>query len=320
MTRRLAYWASALIISFIAGIALSACFNFFVPFLIIITVFSSVGMNANEGILDDDGGFPTFFTSLWPGLFLIVVAIMLFVNPKIVYRDVHCAWIIIIPIFSVMFATFFKPMMLEEDYDWSKPGYGIASIIINVAAVIAVIVAVIVSVNSTYHITEADDMHVLANAPQSKKTVFILENDIDFSGENTRWFGKKRKFKGVFDGQGYTLSNIEMGYQRKTWRIQSARKLGYKSLGVKRAYGMVRKNVGVIKNLNFENCSLNLKCNKDKAVVCMTASYRTSKGTVSNCNAYNCYVQRDTYKYKVEADPNDAIINFNDYYDWNYYQ
>ena len=76
------------------------------------------------------------------------------------------------------------------------------------ACIPLIIIALVSSKSRTYEIYTASDMKAFGNAPTGYETVFILQNDIDFEGENVSWYGKCEEFNGIFEGNGYTLSNI----------------------------------------------------------------------------------------------------------------
>lgn len=307
MTRRISYWSFSFAIALVSGIVLAPYFSFLVPFLIVSIITTAIGSGAFEGTLDDKNcGINTFLTSIFTAVVFIIVAIIMFIAPQVIYRDVHFAWLIVLSIISAIPMVIIASINISE-YNWKSNIFGTFSIIVNILATALIITAIIVSINTTYHISKAEDMDVLANAPESNETAFILENDIDFTGKNTRWFGKKKNFKGVFNGQGHTLSNIEIYYDK-------VKDVPYGDLynfdEETQIYGMVRKNTGVIMNLNFDSCSFILECDKQSAIICMPAGYLQGSGKVLNCTATNCYLQKEQQSYPISANPEDAKLYF----------
>ncbi len=110
-----------------------------------------------------------------------------------------------------------------------------------------------------YLIKDRDEMNLLANIVNGGTdfagTYFCLANDLDFSGVSFVPVGLSGKFNGTFDGQGKTISGInidddvaggvfgQMGGTVKNLRLAHSTIIGGKDTG-----GIVSTNYGTVKN------------------------------------------------------------------------
>lgn len=144
-------------------------------------------------------------------------------------------------------------------------GDGVADIEVTVDGTVMLTVRVVCNVYKTVRTTQ--DFEAIRNAQHRK---YILMNDIDFGGATFSAFScwatavstsKSSQFTGVFDGNGYSLINInpgqEIGSGSNDWSI----------------FGVVGKT-GVIRNLSVIGSKINNRAGVISSYLC---------GTVENC-------------------------------------
>ena len=232
-------------------------------------------------------------------LLFIAVGVLLLIEPMLVYKVIHFGWII--GLFIVCPAILFGLTHLMEDAKKMHTAVAICYYIVCVALIPLMIVGVITSQSATYEIYTAEDMKVLGNAPITYDTAFLLQDDIDFTDEDvSSWFGRRKEFEGIFDGNGYTLSNIVLKTKDKKIEYGSETTFGF---------GFVRTNIGVIRNLNFENCRF--------TITFVDNEYRRSwwsntyyfgtiaavnyGGIISDCNIIDCQGKYITQSDRIEV-------------------
>ena len=222
---------------------------------------------------------------------LICTGAILFIKPIWVYSLVGYGWIIalniIVPIVVILISIFLKA-------SWLISGKMLKRMIIASALCIPLMIfGILFSRNRTYEIYTAWDMRAFGNAPNSYETVFILQNDIDFEGKDVSWLGKQELFDGIFEGGGYTLSNIKCEVEAERYDINGE--------GPFYNFGFVGTNNGIIKNLNFENCSFVIDSyngeNNDTAYIGILAAYNAKNGRIYNCTLKDCYAKYYRYQY-----------------------
>lgn len=225
---------------------------------------------------------------------LFIVGLVLLIDPMNVYKIVHFGWIIglfiAIPIVSFIISIVMKCT------DMIKGGTLAIFIVTCVGLIPMMIFGLVNSLNATYEISSAEDMKAFGNAPTNYNTVFILKNDIDFTGKDVSWFGGQKEFEGIFDGQGYTLSNIVVKSKCKTMREFSLWGANNSPQGL----GFVRSNSGIIRNLNFEDCEFTLT-NKSSSITNYDMHFgviaaENLNGKISNCDVINCQA-----KYQISS-------------------
>ena len=220
---------------------------------------------------------------------LVVAGVLLFIKPILVYKLVGYGWIIAIfiavPILSILAA-----ILLRSGYLIKEKTFKIVTLT-SILCIPIMIFGIVFSKGRTYDIYTASDMRAIANAPNGYKTVFVLQNDIDFEGENVSWFGKCEEFDGIFEGNGYTLSNIS--YVGAPCEIDVS--------GDKYSFGLVGKNNGIIKNLNFENCVFEVDYYfegvMNEGYFGIIAGYNSKEAKIYNCNLTDCYAKYYRHKY-----------------------
>ena len=225
---------------------------------------------------------------------LFVAGIALLVSPISVYRIIHYGWIIglfiAIPIISFIISLVLKGTGMIK-------GGTLAMLIVACVVLIPMmIVGVSNSKNATYEIYTAEDMKAFGNAPTNYNTVFMLMNDIDFTDKDVSWFGGQKEFEGIFDGQGYTLSNIVVKTKCKTMREFSLWGANNSPQGL----GFVRSNTGIIRNLNFEDCKFTIT-NKSSSITNYDMHFgiiaaENLSGKIYNCDIINCQA-----KYQISS-------------------
>ena len=143
MTRRITSLSLFAAIMLAVSFALVNVFSFIVPFIIISIFVTLMGVTFSDEILDDeDRGGLTFFISIFTAICLIAIAVLIFVKPDIIYRDVHFGWLIAL---SVLSAIIMLSGVMSFEGEWDADSFMFISIIVNIASVVVILVAVIVS-------------------------------------------------------------------------------------------------------------------------------------------------------------------------------
>lgn len=225
--------------------------------------------------------------------FLLIYGVILLISPLTAYKLLHYGWVIGlfigIPIVSLIATIIMKSNQLITGKTTAL--FSVWSILL----IPIMIIGVVTSMNATYRISTAEDMKAFGNAPTNYDTVFILENDIDFKGKDVGWFGGQKDFKGVFDGQGYTLYNIELNAKCKKLSDGSREPQGL---------GFVRENSGIIKNVNFRDCKFSIQP-KHSSIINFDMYFgvlaaENSSGKIYNCDIIDCQA-RYTISSQVSA-------------------
>lgn len=209
----------------------------------------------------------------------ITVGLILLTNPMAIYKNIHFGWII--ALFFIASIVLIILIYILKEMDMLGDTLSALLYFVSLLLIPLMIVGVSRSRNQIYEIYTPEDMEVFGNAPINYNTVFILEDDIDFMDYDVSgWFSKRRTFEGVFEGNGYTLYNIDIHVEDKQKDAKSIR------------CGFVETNTGVIRNLNFENCRVTLivRYRKYKNVSMyfgIIAAYN-SAGKIWNCNVVDC--------------------------------
>lgn len=213
---------------------------------------------------------------------MLVLGVTLLISPITAYKVMHYGWYIGlyigIPIVALIVAIILKSSGTIE------AGATATLVISSIVLIPIMIFGVVGSKNATYRIRTAEDMIAFGNAPTGYNTLFVLENDIDFTGKNTSWFGGQKEFEGVFDGQGYTLSNIVVNAKCKSIDVYGENS--------PQGLGFVRYNSGIIRNLNFENCQFTIE-NKSSNIVNFDMFFGiitayNGRGKIYDCNIIDC--------------------------------
>lgn len=133
------------------------------------------------------------------------------------------------------------------------------------------VTAPVADADGVYHITSAADlvgmMNVTGNSIYSGKTI-VLDNNIDLGGRTVKGIGGiSTNFAGVFDGQGYTISNF---------KVDSTENSFYAGLFNQVSHG------GTIKNLTVKNATI-----VGNSMVGAVAS-SLDNAVIDNCKAIDC--------------------------------
>ena len=135
--------------------------------------------------------------------------------------------------------------------------------------------------NKTYVINTKEDLIALQNITNSGKSTegvhFILGGDIDLSGETWKGIGntKANAFKGIFDGNGYTISNLKGSSGLFTYVTGNSTVSKDNKNGV-----TVSPKNGVVTNVVLQNVSIN-RSNSDTGALIG----QNEGGYVDNCYA-----------------------------------
>ena len=252
-----------------------------------------------RAILDDDIGkkLGVFATSALL-LALAAVGVLLFIKPIIVYRIIHYGWVVGLFIAASLLLCILIYVLKERESvtDTTASFMWLCTVML----IPLMIVGVMISRSATYEIYTAKDMNVLGRAPINHKTAFIVMEDIDFSDEDVSiWYGKRKLFEGVFDGGNHTFYNINISAEDINLKSDYMRGVGF---------GFVGSNVGVIRNLNFENCRVTLHVKHRKYIndpmyfgIITGANHG---GKISNCNVINCQAK---YISDVKISPHTSL-------------
>ena len=133
------------------------------------------------------------------------------------------------------------------------------------------VTAPVVDADGVYHITSAANlvgmMNVTGNSIYKGKTI-VLDNNIDLGGRTVKGIGGiSTNFAGVFDGQGYTISNF---------KVDSTENSYYAGLFNQVSHG------GTIKNLTVKNATI-----VGNSMVGAVAS-SLDDAVIDNCKAIDC--------------------------------
>lgn len=155
----------------------------------------------------------------------------------------------------------------------------------------------------TYHITSREEIMWLAENPKElgAKKIFSLESDIDMNGID--WFpighrdGGFGGPSGTFDGNGHTLRNFSVS-GKGLWT----------HWGTKRQIGIFGEWYGTIKNVNFENVTINglegdvvdTTEHKEKSYFAGIIGY-AGGNTFENLHATNVFIKGASYSQNVGA-------------------
>ncbi|MCL2489062.1 MAG: dockerin type I repeat-containing protein [Oscillospiraceae bacterium] len=120
--------------------------------------------------------------------------------------------------------------------------------------------------------------------PATEGTTYVLKNDLDI-GEITSQGLKGKEFNGVFDGNGYTISNYKDIAKEADFRNHTAEM----EIGL---FPVIGEN-GVVKNLTVESAEINYNNSNQ---LTRNIEYRAgiiaghNKGTIENCHVENSKV------------------------------
>lgn len=140
--------------------------------------------------------------------------------------------------------------------------------------------------NGNYVIETFDDLCVMSDMVNSNnekyvKSSYVLTKDIDCTGEEWTTIGTKTiQFNGTFDGQGHTISNLNVN----SGAGEGSRQGLFASLGKK----------AVVKNLTVSNASV---FPSESPVVGAGVIAKQNNGTISNCMVTDSSVQLGNWEY-----------------------
>lgn len=174
-------------------------------------------------------------------LLCLAAGVILIIKPVFVYSYLHWGVLIAISAGVLLLSVFFCSLAIRK-YHVTRVYNRIARVL-GIIVLPLVILGVMLSLGKTFEISTAREMNAFGNAPCTKNTLFIITEDIDFGGKEVRWYSAYEDFKGAIDGREHTLSNFEAEVLVKKTKDDTS-------------VGLVRKNHGLIKNLNFRDSKI----------------------------------------------------------------
>ncbi len=186
-------------------------------------------------------------------LTMLAGSILMVGSPEKIFAFIHWGWLLAIYI-VVLVITFCAILGFSQDA-YKNPESRLIKFRCSVAMAIVVITAIMAlfgmlnANKQTIGISNARELNLIRNLPGAKKAVFVLEDDIDFEGEKFKKFAKTKDFEGVFDGNGHTIKNMVVEKDKKL-----------KDSSKEFNFGLFKNiiNNGVVKNVTFENCNVNM--------------------------------------------------------------
>ena len=169
------------------------------------------------------------------------------------------------------------------------------------------VTAPVADADGVYHITTAAELVGMMNDSKypncNNYQNVVLENNIDLAGRTVSGFGDDSGFfDGIFDGQGYTISNFKIDATNRTYYAglfnqvsqYSGENTVIKNLTVADATIKGTSQVGAIVggmngNTVVENCKV-INCDLYATKKVGSVVGYTAGGTVKDCNAENCTV------------------------------
>ena len=230
-------------------------------------------------------------------LLLIAVGISVVYNPAILFT--HVNWTIVAVAFGLIWLVlYFKCGKIETKVHGNtdrKVHVAYNRRIKKVAlvrkgmwiSVIFFLVGLLTAGYRTYSITEAKDLNLLGNLPSAGKATYILEEDIDFEGEEFKAYGKIKQFSGVFDGNGHTISNFTAKQTTKSADPDS--KLH------RHAYGLFKAitTEGAVKDLDLDSCVITIEYKAEYTMVAYGVITGINAGVIENCDLKDCFIVVD---------------------------
>ena len=169
------------------------------------------------------------------------------------------------------------------------------------------VTAPVADADGVYHITTAAELVGMMNDSKypncNNYQNVVLENNIDLAGRTVSGFGDERGFfDGIFDGQGYTISNFKIDATNRTYYAglfnqvsqHSGENTVIKNLTVADSTIKGTSQVGAIVggmngNTVVENCKV-INCDLYATKKVGSVVGYTAGGTVKDCYAENCTV------------------------------
>ena len=169
------------------------------------------------------------------------------------------------------------------------------------------VTAPVADADGVYHITTAAELVGMMNNSKypncNNYQNVVLENNIDLAGRTVSGFGDERGFfDGIFDGQGYTISNFKIDATNRTYYAGlfnqvsqwSGENTVIKNLTVADSTIKGTSQVGAIVggmngNTVVENCKV-INCDLYATKKVGSVVGYTAGGTVKDCYAENCTV------------------------------
>lgn len=194
-------------------------------------------------------------------LFPVSIALLLVINPMMVFQYVHYGWVIGIMCCCALLVGIvaFISIKIYGKCHYNLAGYnrksslvrvkGYISIFGVVLSLIVMLVALFTIPGRTFSISNTREFNGLANMPYAGECDYILESDLDFEGNDSKTYGAIKTFNGIFDGNGHYIKNLNISKESVSYREAN------ESGGTPKLMGFVLYNRGEIKNLGFKNCT-----------------------------------------------------------------
>ncbi len=235
---------------------------------------------------------------LLPSTFMAIIMILSFVNPAIVFHNIHYGWIIglyiAIPISICLIAmvSYSKFGMLED----SKKKLTVV-ILYNIIGLVMMAIRLITLSTGTIYIGSIYDFEALENMPVAN--CYQLTNDIDFENKDFKQIDYLPQ-NIVFDGNGYVISNVSITCVSDSSEIvKSGSSSTYWYTG-----GLFGVCEGTIRNLTVENIKIVISGKAKHQpqssgwnevtypdYLCVGAIVGINNGgTIENCNVSKCLI------------------------------
>lgn len=187
-------------------------------------------------------------------------------HPMSALRYISSGWLKAISIIAVLGSIFYT-WYRAYDVDYKPLGKKLRLIasVASIASVVVLFMSLNTVAEGTYDISTPEELKAAGNFPVGSS--FTLRGDVDMEGAKMKHLF--RNFEGTFDGNGYTISNIEIKKSAKA--------------------GLFRNNSGTIQNLTVSGVTVNWKAKKNYSgshynfQVGVLVSYNDASGNVKDC-------------------------------------
>ena len=240
-------------------------------------------------------GLQKIATSLFVVLSLLFTAlnigcVLVFINPKLIFKHVHFGWVIGIILFvsavSVITSLVLNSQNKKLSCNYEDNAQVVKQInskssmliVFSIIAVLLMIISLTTTKNKTIEISSKDDFLIISNLPNATNCKYKLTNDIDFENTSPEFWNKLNLGEdGVFDGNGYSIKNVY---------IENGTSYRYSGTST-HYYGLFEDSWGVIKNLKIENCIITAK---SSGYFYMGTLCGENNGLITDCEIVDVYL------------------------------
>ncbi len=239
-------------------------------------------------------------------LFFWYAKVFLPENPMTALRFISSGWLkalgIIITAICV-FATWY--VTSNSEYKNFSHNIKFLASLTGIVSIVFLFISLNTVATGTYDISTRQEMLSARHFPVGSS--FTLRGDVDMEGKKVKYLF--REFEGTFDGNGYTISNIEIKESNKA--------------------GLFRSNNGTIKNLTASDITVHWKAKKNYSgshynfQVGVLVSYNDASGNVKDCTVKDSQfviqgdkptsAQATEYQYAKSDNCMGAVIGHNSY-------